>query len=425
MQRYAAQTYGAEETYYLVNGSTCGNLSAISAAMPRGGRLLIARNCHKSVYHGAYLRQLELRYLYPQLVPEVGICEAVSPSQVREALEREPDIQGVLIVSPTYEGRIAEVAEIARIVHSHGIPLIVDEAHGAHLGFHPDLAQGSSRAGADLVITSVHKTLPAMTQTALLHVNGDIVDRRLVRRYLRIYQSSSPSYVLMAGIDNAVHLVAEEGRRLFQEMIGNWDRMLQELSACRTLVIWPPAQLDREEYRRHQDIGKLVISVKNAGISGKQLYCELLEKYGLQMEMACESYVLAMFTLADSPRGFERMTRALLEIDSQMTPQYVGEAGQVKQVLELGKYQWRPKEQRALYECWDMPVCRVALRDAVGRYAGEFVSIYPPGIPILVPGERIEEEECRQIEAYLAAGLEVQGVSALGGEPEIEVLAQR
>ncbi|MDE5893243.1 MAG: aminotransferase class I/II-fold pyridoxal phosphate-dependent enzyme, partial [Acetatifactor sp.] len=187
LQQYAAQVYGAEETFYLVNGSTCGILSAISAAVPMGGRLLIARNCHKSVYHGAYLRRLRLSYLYPALVPEAGICEAISPQQVQEALEREPDINGVLIVSPTYEGRIAEVEEIARIVHSHGIPLIVDEAHGAHLGFHPAFAKGSSRAGADLVVASVHKTLPAMTQTALLHVNGSLVDRRLVRRFLQIY----------------------------------------------------------------------------------------------------------------------------------------------------------------------------------------------------------------------------------------------
>lgn len=424
LQRYAARAYGAEETYYLINGSTCGILCAISAAVPRGGRLLIARNCHQSVYHGAYLRQLELSYLYPELAPEVGICEAVSPRQVREALEREPDICGVLIVSPTYEGRIAEVAEIASIAHSHGIPLIVDEAHGAHLGFHSALAQSSSRSGADLVITSVHKTLPAMTQTALLHVNGTIVDRRLIRRYLRIYQSSSPSYVLMASIDNAVRLAAEEGERLFTEMVRNWNHMLQELSACRTLVIWPPAWLDRKEYQRHQDIGKLVISVINANISGKQLYSQLLEKYGLQMEMACESYVLAMFTLADCPRGYERLTKALLEIDSQMTPRGAGKTGQVKTTQEPAQYPWRRKEHRALYECWDMPARRVALSDAVGRYAGEFVSIYPPGIPVLVPGERIGEEERRQIEAYLAAGLEVQGVTELGGELGIEVLAQ-
>lgn len=427
LQQYAAQVYGAEETFYLVNGSTCGILSAISAAVPMGGRLLIARNCHKSVYHGAYLRQLRLSYLYPALVPEAGICEAVSPQQVQEALEREPDIAGVLIVSPTYEGRIAEVEEIARIVHSHGIPLIVDEAHGAHLGFHPAFAEGSSRAGADLVITSVHKTLPAMTQTALLHVNGTRVDRRRVRRFLQIYQSSSPSYVLMASIDNAIHLAAEEGEQLFSGMVENWNHMLRELSACQALTIWPPASLKPAEYQRHQDIGKLVISVKKTGTSGKQLYRELLEKYGLQMEMVCEDYVLAMFTIADCSRGYERLTKALLEIDSRMAQAghrriLQAGTGQGKQT-ESGEPLWH-RDSRTLSECWDQPTEWSALKDAVGRYAGEFVCIYPPGTPILVPGERLEEARRQLIEQYLADGLEVQGITRQNGEWGLLVLAE-
>lgn len=427
LQQYAARVYGAEETFYLVNGSTCGILSAISAAVPMGGRLLIARNSHKSVYHGAYLRQLQLSYLYPALVPEAGICEAVSPQQVQEALEREPDIAGVLIVSPTYEGRIAEVEEIARIVHSHGIPLIVDEAHGAHLGFHSAFATGSSRAGADLVITSVHKTLPAMTQTALLHVNGTLVDRRLVRRFLQIYQSSSPSYVLMASIDNAIHLAAEEGEQLFSGMVESWNHMLRELSACRALTIWPCASLELAEYQRHQDIGKLVISVKRTGISGKQLYRELLEKYGLQMEMVCEDYVLAMFTIADCSQGYERLTKALLEIDSRMA-----QAGRERTLqigtgwgkqTESGEALWH-RDSRTLSECWDQPVEWSALKDAVGRYAGEFVCIYPPGTPILVPGERLEKAQRQRIEQYLTDGLEVQGITRQDGEWGLLVLTE-
>ena len=490
LQRYAASAYGAEETYYLVGGSTCGILSAVSAAIPRGGRLLIARNCHKSIYHAAYIRQLQLSYLYPELLSGVDICEAITARQVQEALEREQDIQGVLIVSPTYEGRIAEVEEIARIVHGFGIPLIVDEAHGAHLGFHPAFAQGSSRAGADLVVTSVHKTLPAMTQTALLHANGPLVDRRLLRRFLRIYQSSSPSYVLMASIDNAIHLVQEEGHRLFQRMLENWNRMLEQLSVCKVLTIWPSMSLERAEYQRHQDIGKLIISVRNTGITGQELYRELLEKYGLQMEMACGSYVLAMFTVGDERPGYERLTNALLELDSLMLRTgargtKLAEAGEMKQPEDSGIPQpedsgisqaessgipqpedsgisqaessgipqpedsgipqpvtdgtkrietdtaWetvhtclRHRKSIALSECWDRPVEWIALKDAVGRYAGEFVNIYPPGTPILVPGERLEETDRQLIERYLEAGLKVQGITGQDGEPGLAVLTE-
>lgn len=423
LQQCAAAAYGAEEAYYLVGGSTCGILSAVSAAIPQGGRLLIARNCHKSIYHAAYLRQLSLSYLYPKQVPDVGISEAVSPEQVRETLEREPDIDGVLIVSPTYEGRIADVEQIAGIVHSHGIPLIVDEAHGAHLGFHPSFAPGSSRAGADLVVVSLHKTLPAMTQTALLQVNGSLVDRRMIRRFLRIYQSSSPSYVLMASIDNAIRLAREQGDALFGEMVRNWNDMLGQLSACRALTIWPTAALSREEYQRHQDIGKLVVSVKDTGITGQELYRELLERYALQLEMACDSYVLAMFTVGDTPQGYQRLTRALLEIDSRLRmdrgipESHVG-------VTEDNAGAAMQRDGLPLWESWDRPAQWTALQDAVGRYVAEYINIYPPGSPILVPGERMEEADRILLERYLAVGLNVQGISPKDGIPGVMVLTE-
>lgn len=417
LQEYAAGAYGAEETFYLVGGSTSGILSAVSAAVPRGGKLLIARNCHKSVYHAAYLRQLQISYLYPEVVPEIGICEAVTPKQVEETLEKEKDICAVLIVSPTYEGRIAEVSKIADIVHRYSIPLIVDEAHGAHLGFHPAFASGSSRAGADLVITSVHKTLPAMTQTALLHVNGQLIDRQLLKRYLRIYQSSSPSYVLMASIDNAVCVAKEKGDILFQQLYENWKKMLDKLAVCRALTLWPAATLPEIEYRQHQDIGKLVISVKNTGMTGKALYTKLLQEYGLQMEMACDNYVLAMFTIGDVPEGFKRLTNALLEIDSELE--------KIESDKKTEAYLQREKECISFARAWDQPMTWVGLQDAVGRYVGEFVNIYPPGTPILVPGELFEETDRQLIEQYLTDGLEVQGISHQRGEYGLMVLSDQ
>ena len=189
LQKRAAALYGAEESFVLVNGSTGGILSAVSAAVPFGGKLLISRGCHKSVYHAAYLRRLQLSYLYPEILPGFEISDAVTPEQVREALRREGDADAVLIVSPTYEGRIARVREIAEIVHSFGKILIVDEAHGAHLGLAgcgETLPENSCQAGADLVIHSLHKTLPAMTQTALLHAGGGLVNRDLLKRFLKI-----------------------------------------------------------------------------------------------------------------------------------------------------------------------------------------------------------------------------------------------
>lgn len=194
-----------------MNGSTCGILAAISAVTDRQDMILAARNCHKSVYHAAFLQELEMRYLYPGEISESDISDAVSPSAVRTALAQFPECRAVVITSPTYEGIIADIREIARIVHEKDRILIVDEAHGAHLGLVQDMPDNAVRQGADLVIHSLHKTLPSMTQTALLHVNGSRVNRERLRRYLRIYQSSSPSYVLMASMDACILEIKESG----------------------------------------------------------------------------------------------------------------------------------------------------------------------------------------------------------------------
>ena len=433
LQEKAAQLYGAEESFYLINGSTCGILSAISAALPMGGHLLMARNCHKSAYHAAYLRNLTLSYLYPAVLEEYDICDAVTPKQVREALEAEPDIGAVLIVSPTYEGRIADIQEIARVVHEKGIPLIVDEAHGAHLGLYetsrschheegnyPFFAANSCQLGADLVIHSVHKTLPAMTQTALLHVNGSLIDRERLRRFLHIYQSSSPSYVLMASIENALQLVCEQGKQLFADFRNNYLEMLEQLSACEHLQFVPLSA--------GQDIGKLVISTKKIGLPGKKIYDILLQKYHLQLEMAAGSFCLAMFTIGDTKEAYERMVQALLAVDKDIADGRIRVAdsliGEESHSAENGHIAGAGTENKSgklypkdtthtipLAKAWDMEWEQVPLQEAVGRHAAEFINLYPPGVPLLVPGEVLNEQQIRQIAGYLAQGLNVQGVS--------------
>lgn len=416
LQEDAAKAYGAEESYYLVNGSTCGILSAISAAVPFGGELLLARNCHKSVYHAAYLRHLTLRYIYPQMLEEFDVCEAVTAGQVCEALEANPGVSAVLIVSPTYEGRIADVAEIAKVVHAKGLPLIVDEAHGAHLGFAPGFAHNSCRLGADLVINSLHKTLPAMTQTALLHCNGERVDREILRRFLHIYQTSSPSYVLMASMEEAV-TVASEDKEAFARFRCYWKELLETLKRCKRIRILPESLAECVD-KKH-DIGKLVLSVKGTGLSGQQFYDILLERYHLQPEMACESYVLAMFTVGDTEEGYRRLAEAVLALDAEL------EAGQVWYADEVLKVMANPADSAckvaktvtmhageavSLYEAWDAEKEEVPLAQAENRVAGEFINLYPPGTPIAVPGECLTKEVLKELGNCLAAGLKVQGI---------------
>ncbi len=426
LQDKAARLYGADESFYLINGSTCGILSAISAAVPENGHILMARNCHKSAYHAAYLRNLTVSYLYPSYMPTYDIFDAVTAKQVAEALERESGMHAVLIVSPTYEGRIADVKAIAEVVHKKGIPLIVDEAHGAHLGFADGFAHNSCKQGADFVIHSVHKTLPALTQTALLHVNGSIANREKVKRFLHIYQSSSPSYLLMASIDNALQYVECDGKKAFEEFADRYREMLKELSVCKHFKF---LRGDCTE----QDVGKLLISVfpvvpqqgieQCKSITGKQLYDILLNKYHLQLEMASESYALAMFTVNDSEESYRRMTDALLEIDAQMElmytpPSIVVNAG-VSHLLQNAQFLYCEKtdsvvqchgESTPLTIAWDSPQEIIPIAEAVGRRAAEFVNLYPPGIPILVPGEVITREICEKVTQAYAQGLNVQGI---------------
>ncbi len=416
LQENAAAAYGAEESFYLVNGSTCGILSAISATVPFGGELLIVRNCHKSVYHGAYLRQLTLRYIYPQVLSGFDVCEAVTAEQVREALEKYPNVTAVLIVSPTYEGRIGDVEAIARIVHAKGLPLIVDEAHGAHLGFAEDFAANSCRLGADIVINSLHKTLPAMTQTAMLHCNGSLVNRELVKRFLRIYQTSSPSYVLMASMEEAI-CVAAGSKQIFRQFVKYWKELLVQLQRCRRIHVLPVDFAECKE-KKH-DIGKLVLSVKGTGLSGQQFYDILLEKYHLQMEMACESYVLAMFTIGDKKEAFERLATAVLELDEQIDGMQRACAVNVvsnklfaDECIDevLKEVTMHSGEEKRLYEAWDAPKELVPIAKAQERVAGEFMNLYPPGTPIAVPGERLTSKVVQQLLNCLEAGLTVQGI---------------
>lgn len=400
LQEKASRMYGAEESFYLINGSTVGILSAISASVPFGGHILMGRNSHRSAYNAAYLRQLKISYFYPPKLKGFSFSDAVTPEQVRDALEKNPDIQAVFMVSPTYEGRIARVDEIAKIVHEKGLILIVDEAHGAHLGLAENFPVNSNQAGADLVIHSVHKTLPALTQSALLHVNGTRVDRDRLQRFLHIYQSSSPSYLLMAGIDNALCIVEAEGNRLFHQFYQSCQTMMTSLSECARLR-FPPWEPDR------QDIGKLVIDTSLAGISGQELYRILLDKYHIQPEMASQDYCLAMFTIGDTPEGYERMTRALLEIDKQLAQQ--GDFSR-EDPEKLCPGEIAEKDMLPLHCAWDGAWEYVPLQEAAGRYAAEFVVLYPPGVPVLVPGEKLTDELCRGIAVCLRQGLTVQGI---------------
>lgn len=409
----AAAAYGAEESFFLVNGSTAGILSAISTAVSPGGKILMVRGAHKSAYHAAYLRDLQIAYLWPGVHPLFGCNLPATAKEVEEALQQTPDVQAVFIVSPTYEGLAADVKSIAEAAHKRNIPLIVDEAHGAHLGFDGRWPESSVKQGADLVIQSLHKTLPAPTQTAILHVNGKLVDRCGLRRFLGIYQTSSPSYIFMAAMEDAIATTSANREKLFGDFWEYWKGMTESLSACRNLIFL------KEE---NSDPGKLAVMDKTGFLDGEQLYEMLLHKYHLQPEMAAGRYVLAMFTVGDTKEGYERLTKALLEIDEYITAEWSKTAATATQPAEGNRMadavtpvciQKKTQAVIGIGRAWDTPKEWVLLKDAEGKTAGEYVNLYPPGSPIIVPGEIFTKDILTEIAAYRQQGFHVQGVKEI------------
>lgn len=423
-QKRAAKLYGSGETHYLINGSTAGILSAISGCTSYGGGILMARNSHKSAYHAVFLRGLKVRYIYPQFPENMGINGVISPASVEKALRENPKVQAVFLTSPTYDGVVSDVAKIAEIVHGYGIPLIVDEAHGAHFPFSEHFPEDSVCCGADVVIHSVHKTLPALTQTALIHLNGDRVDREKIRKYLTIYQSSSPSYVLMAGLDNCMEWLASHGDAFEQ--------------------FWRELQVLRDGLRKMQklklleipgmDESKILVSVQGTGMNGHELDEILRREFHIELEMACSTYVCAITTVADTKESLERLLAAFQKVDERLSLS----EGERKESFFWGTERGREEESWrgtdavlrtesvcTIAQAEDCPGESCELLQSVGRVSGDFVTLYPPGIPILAPGEVVTEPIVKRLMEYAENGFEVHGVregtiQVLKGEREWE-----
>ena len=398
----AAALFKAKRTFYLINGSTCGLLAAISATTKNDDRILMARNCHKAVYHAAYVRGLKTEYLYPVLT-RAGIQGMIDPDDVKKSLEQHSDIKAVVITSPTYDGVVSDVEKIAEIVHEHGIPLIVDEAHGAHFGFSSFFPESAIGKGADVVVQSMHKTLPAFTQTALLHLQSDRIKEAEIKKFLDIYETSSPSYIFMAGMDNCVRIL-EENRK---EVFANYETLLREFYK-QTEQLKQIKILRKEDFSEKEafdfDASKLIISVKDKDMTGQELYEILLQRYHLQMEMVSGFYVTAMTSVMDQKEGFMRLIHALSEIDSVLHNCIDKNSHFVENVYR------KNKKVLEIHEALDEKHESIVLEQAVGKISGEYVYLYPPGIPILVPGEEITAEMVENIKNCETQNLSIEGL---------------
>lgn len=408
---WAAGVYGVDRTWYLVNGSSCGILSAVCGTVRPGERILMSRNCHKSAYHGAILAHAEVDYVYPQALEHLGIQGGILASDVEKKLKEQPDTKAVLIVSPTYDGVVSDVEAIAETVHRYGIPLIVDEAHGAHFPFGGEVFPKSAiDCGADLVIQSLHKTLPSLTQTAVLHGRCGRVDVSRVERFLQMFQSSSPSYVFMAAIEQCIWEMAENGASRMAGFGEQLAMLRRQLGTLKRLKVPEKGDLKMQEHSGVFDLdpSKILVSCRGCGVNGETLGEWLRQRYQIEMEMCGADYAVAITTCLDGEERLARLGNALYELDQELLAQ-TGRADWIGTERALSMP--RPQICRNLFQAAEAFQTERELSDCAGEISGEFIYLYPPGIPIVAPGERITEEIMDLIHAYKRMGLPVQGMA--------------
>ncbi len=389
LKRRAAMLWKSEEAYPLVNGSTGGILAAIYATVSAKDTVIMARNCHKSVYNGIRIANATAVYLQPEQDAETGACGGVTPQAVEIALQNNKEAKLVIVTSPTYEGVVSDVEGICKAAHAYGVPVLVDSAHGAHFGF-GEFPKGAVECGADLVVHSLHKTLPCLTQTAMLHRTGDLVAKESVQTAVNLFQTSSPSYLLLASIEGCIGLLEERGEVLcaeWKEALAEFYKGTRLLQHIRVVAAKPGDGADNairtaETAVYDRDPGKLVIMTRGTGLTGPLLMEKLRSEYRIELEMAAEQYGLAMTGLGDTKGSLARLLQALLDIDAQC------ERSEAREFSYPGLLPVRmsaTEAERISSKEYDWEA-------AVGRIAGEYVWAYPPGIPLLVPGEEISSE---------------------------------
>jgi len=406
-----ADAYGAEESFFLVNGSTVGNQAALMAVGGPGKKILIARNSHRSVVGGLILNGSIPVYLPVNVDPELGITTSVSPEVLREYLEKN-DVDAVFLTNPNYYGVSGNIRELVDIVHEHGLPIVVDEAHGAHFHFHQALPLSAVDAGADLVVQSTHKTLSSMTQSSWMHMNGDLVDVELLKAALRTLQSSSPNYVLMASLDVARMQMATEGAELLSSALNVAQYLREAINEIPGLQCF-----GRERVGKYGifdvDLTKITITVLGLGLTGYKVEQLLNDELGVEVELSDPNNILAFVTIGDDYDNADKLIKAM----SNLSERFFGKLPPLE-TAAVHTFPVLPEVVLTPREAFFAEKKVVPFREAVGAISAESVVLYPPGIPVIAPGERITEESFDYVMKRKEEGAEVQGTA----DPELEFI---
>ncbi len=383
-QKLAAKAFGAERSHFLINGTTQGLQALIMAVSFPGGKLILPRNIHRSVVGGMILAGLNPVFVRPATIPGFNIPAGVPVKEYEKAMEDNPDAAGVLCIHPTYHGVTGDLRGIAEAAHLKGKPVLADEAHGCHFYFHRGLPLGALECGADAAVQSIHKTGGSLTQSSMLHIQGNILKAEKITAALRLIQTSSPSYLLMASLDSARRRLAVNGEDIFAGLLEMSALIRKDLAEIKYLEVLSEAQLDGQGAVDF-DFCRLVIRVSGLGITGYQAADWLAKTQGIFVEMADYDNIVAVPFLGMSEVESRRLVKAIRELACR--------EGREGASLNFSvKPSPIAKQMVGLREAWFAPSRKVLLSEAVGAVCGEWLAIYPPGIPLIMPGEEISQE---------------------------------
>lgn len=396
-----ADAYGAQESFFCVNGTSGAIQAMIMSAVKAGDKILVPRNTHKSVNAGVILSGAEPVYMEPEIDKINGIAHGVSPETVRQTLEENPDAAAVLIINPTYYGVSTDLKQIVEIVHEYNIPLLVDEAHGPHLKFSDKLPLSGMEAGADACAQSTHKIIGAMTQGSILHIQGDKISGGRVRQVLSLLQTTSPSYILLASLDTARKQIALEGKELIDKSIQRAEYLRDEINKVKGFKSFGREVLDGKG-KYSFDPTKVAVSARELGFTGYELEKILVDKYRIQPELSDFYNVLLVTSFGDADESIEAVIEAIKDISASCRKRE--EIPNFKNIPSVPVMDQIPRE------AFFSEKTKIRLEDSVDSISGEFIMAYPPGIPILCPGEHITQEIIDYVYDLKRAGLSVQGL---------------
>jgi arginine decarboxylase len=407
----AAAAYGADFSYFLVNGSTAGNQAMLMTALRPGDTVLLPRNSHKSATSALIMSATKPVYMKPEVDHELHIDHCVTPQTVEAALRAHPEARAVFVTSPTYYGATADLAAIERIVHGQGKLLLVDEAWGPHLHFHPELPASATAVGADACVNSTHKLLAGMSQASMLHTRGDRIDQGRLRSTLRLFQSTSPSLVLLASLDVARMQMATEGKTLLDRALGLARDARRRLNQIPGVFCMGTDHVGKPGVAGYDET-RVVITVKDLGYTGYEAEEILRTRNGVQVELADLFNVVALVTIGDTAQTIDRLVGGVRELATAQRPSDLqAPHGVLKRRTAQGGFALPdiPQQVATPREAFLADHVEIPFQNSAGNVCAEVVTPYPPGIPILCPGEAITQEIIEYVQLELEAGVHMQG----------------